>query len=91
MKRYFAMVLAVVLLCICTGAVAMGQGRTDNLPPTYTATVTKLERVATTGGADQKGKNATYYGSGAGCGGGYSNGDGYQGIVYMRIPEEQAA
>ena len=51
MKRYFAMVLAVVLLCICTGAVAMGWGRTDNPPPPdYTATVTKLERVATTGG-----------------------------------------
>lgn len=51
MKRYFAMVLAVVLLCICTGAVAMGWGRADNPPPPdYTATVTKLERVATTGG-----------------------------------------
>lgn len=51
MKRYFAMVLAVVLLCICTGAMAMGWGRTDNPPPPdYTATVTKLERVATTGG-----------------------------------------
>ena len=51
MKRYFAMLLAVVLLCICTGAVAMGWGRTDNPPPPdYTATVTKLERVATTGG-----------------------------------------
>ena len=33
MKRYFAMVLAVVLLCICTGAVAMGWGRADNPPP----------------------------------------------------------
>ena len=44
------------------------------------------------GPADQKGKNATYYGSGAGGGGGYSSGgDGYQGIVYMCIPEEQAA
>ena len=51
MKRYFAMLLAVVLLCICTGAMAMGWGRTDNPPPPdYTATVTKLERVATTGG-----------------------------------------
>ena len=51
MKRYFAMVLAVVLLCICTGAVAMGWGRTDNPPPTYTVTVTKLDKVATTSGA----------------------------------------
>ena len=42
--------------------------------------------------ADEKGKNATYYGSGAGGGAGYSNGgDGYQGIVYMRIPEEPPA
>ena len=47
------------------------------------------------------GGNATYYGSGAGGGGSYRNaygvyyvgngGSGYQGIVYMRIPEEQAA
>lgn len=47
------------------------------------------------------GGNATYYGSGAGGGrcyensdGGYSfgnGGSGYQGIVYMRIPEDQAA
>ena len=51
MKRYFAMVLAAVLLCICTGAVAMGWGRTDNPPPTYTVTVTKLDKVATTSGA----------------------------------------
>lgn len=51
MKRYFAMLLAVVLLCICTGAVAMGWGRTDNPPPTYTVTVTKLDKVATTSGA----------------------------------------
>ena len=51
MKRYFAMVLAVVLLCICTGAMAMGWGRTDNPPPTYTVTVTKLDKVATTSGA----------------------------------------
>ena len=46
------------------------------------------------------GKNATYYGSGAG-GGLFYNGDyeftfydggsGYQGIVYIRIPEDQAA
>ena len=46
------------------------------------------------------GGNATYYGSGAG-GGGYKNrqgdvtlyngGSGYQGIIYIRIPEEQAA
>ena len=50
MKRYFAMVLAAVLLCICTGALAMGWGRADNPPPPdYTATVNKLERVATTG------------------------------------------
>lgn len=51
MKRYFAMVLAVALLCICTGAVAMGWGRTDNPPPTYTVTITKLDKVATTSGA----------------------------------------
>lgn len=47
------------------------------------------------------GTNATYYGSGAGGGASYENayanvtlgngGSGYQGIVYMRIPEEQAA
>lgn len=47
------------------------------------------------------GGNATYYGSGAGGGGSYrsaygvyyvgNGGSGYQGIVYMRIPEEQAA
>ena len=35
MKKYFAMVLAVVLLCICTGAVAMGWGRADNPPPDW--------------------------------------------------------
>lgn len=51
MKRYFAMLLAVVLLCICTSAMAMGWGRTDNPPPTYTVTVTKLDKVATTSGA----------------------------------------
>ena len=51
MKRYFAMVLAAVLLCICTGAMAMGWGRTDNPPPTYTVTVTKLDKVATSSGA----------------------------------------
>lgn len=51
MKRYFAMVLAVVLLCICTGAMAMGWVLTDNPPPTYTVTVTKLDKVATTSGA----------------------------------------
>ena len=51
MKKYFAMLLVVVLLCICTGAVAMGWGRTDNPPPTYTVTVTKLDKVATTSGA----------------------------------------
>ena len=47
------------------------------------------------------GENATYYGSGAGGGRYYAmasghvtfsdGGSGYQGIVYMRIPEEQAA
>ena len=47
------------------------------------------------------GGNATYYGSGAGGGANYINrdgdqtlysgGSGYQGIVYIRIPEEQAA
>ena len=48
----------------------------------------------------ENGGNATYYGSGAGGGGWYQSpyyeifgngGSGYQGIVYMRIPEEQAA
>ena len=39
-----------------------------------------------------KGGDATYYGSGAGGGGNYANGgSGYQGIVYIRIPEDQAA
>lgn len=48
-----------------------------------------------------QGGNASYYGSGAGGGGYYEyyyenaqqteGGSGYQGIVYMRIPEEQAA
>ena len=48
-----------------------------------------------------RGRNATYYGSGAGGGGRYKysdghetlgyGGNGYQGIVYMRIPEDQAA
>ena len=52
------------------------------------------------GGAGN-GVNATYYGSGAGGGEHYEDGDhnhryyyggsGYQGIVYMRIPEEPAA
>ena len=53
------------------------------------------------GSNQSKGDNATYYGSGAG-GGRYvqtadgdevfvNGGSGYQGIVYMRIPEEQAA
>ena len=45
------------------------------------------------------GANATYYGSGGGGGAYYfgnklsigNGGSGYQGIVYMRIPEEQAA
>ena len=53
------------------------------------------------GGGVLKGGNATYYGSGGGGGGHYRDGDGlltlhdggsgYQGIVYMRIPEDQAA
>lgn len=53
------------------------------------------------GGGTGNGGNATYYGSGAGGGECYENrdgdllfsngGSGYQGIVYMRIPEEQAA
>ena len=51
------------------------------------------------GNATSNGANATYYGSGAGGGGFYryysdeihNGGSGYQGIVYMRIPEEQAA
>ncbi len=53
------------------------------------------------GGGTGNGGNATYYGSGAGGGEWYENADGdvtlgnsgsgYQGIVYMRIPEEQAA
>ena len=49
------------------------------------------------GGGAGNGGNATYYGSGAG-GGKYlypttfdNGGSGYQGIVYMRIPEDQAA
>ncbi len=62
MKKYLAMLLAVVLLCICTGAMAMSWGRTDNPPPTYTVTVTKLDKVATTSGAaytPASGKTAT--------------------------------
>lgn len=53
------------------------------------------------GGGTGNGGKATYYGSGAGGGRYYENADGdvtlsnggsgYQGIVYMRIPEEQAA
>ena len=51
------------------------------------------------GNATSNGANATYYGSGAGGGGYYryysdeirNGGSGYQGIAYMRIPEEQAA
>ena len=51
------------------------------------------------GNATSNGANATYYGSGAGGGGYYryysdeirNGGSGYQGIVYIRIPEEQAA
>lgn len=47
-------------------------------------------------GGTWNGGNATYYGSGAGGGALYGSmlyngGSGYQGIVYMRIPEEQAA
>lgn len=52
-------------------------------------------------GSTANGGKATYYGSGAGGGSYYENrdgdltlsngGSGYQGIVYMRIPEEQAA
>ena len=54
-----------------------------------------------TGGSISHAENATYYGSGGGGGGRYKNpndsvkvyygGSGYQGIVYIRIPEEQAA
>ena len=47
---------------------------------------------------EYNGANATYYGSGGGAGGYYfssddigNGGSGYQGIVYIRIPEEQAA
>lgn len=48
------------------------------------------------GSTTMNGENATYYGSGAGGGGyrypaGSDGGSGYQGIVYMRIPEEQVA
>ena len=53
------------------------------------------------GGDTGNGGNATYYGSGGGGGSKYisdigeltlyNGGSGYQGIVYMRIPEEQAA
>lgn len=53
------------------------------------------------GGHNMDAGKATYYGSGAGGGRYYENADGdltlsngssgYQGIVYMRIPEEQAA
>ena len=51
------------------------------------------------GNATSNGANATYYGSGAGGGGYYryynddisNGGNGYQGIVYIRIPEDQAA
>ena len=53
------------------------------------------------GGSFETGENATYYGSGAGGGTCYimedtsqklyNGGSGYQGIVYIRIPEEQAA
>lgn len=51
MKKYLATLLAAALLCIGTGAMAMGWGRTDNPPPTYTVTITKLDKVATTNGA----------------------------------------
>ena len=47
---------------------------------------------------EYNGANATYYGSGGGAGGYYyssddigNGGSGYQGIVYIRIPEDQAA
>ena len=47
---------------------------------------------------EYNGASATYYGSGGGAGGYYyssddigNGGSGYQGIVYIRIPEEQAA
>lgn len=45
---------------------------------------------------DHSGVSGSYYGSAGGGGGRYNNsmgngGPGYQGIVYMRIPEEQAA
>ena len=50
------------------------------------------------GNATSNGANATYYGSGGGAGGYYyssddigNGGSGYQGIVYIRIPEDQAA
>ena len=42
------------------------------------------------GTSNRGGSNATYYGS-AGGGGASGQGSGYQGIVYMRIPEDQAA
>ena len=42
------------------------------------------------GGSFANGGNATYYGS-AGGGSRATQGSGYQGIVYIRIPEEQAA
>ena len=42
------------------------------------------------GASNRDGSNATYYGS-AGGGSASAQGSGYQGIVYMRIPEEQAA
>ena len=42
------------------------------------------------GARNGDGGNATYYGS-AGGGGASAQGSGYQGIVYMRIPEDQAA
>ena len=54
-----------------------------------------------TGASISRGEHATYYGSGGGGGGRYQDSDGnltvsvggsgYQGIVYMRIPEDQAA
>ena len=47
---------------------------------------------------EYNGANATYYGSGGGAGGYYyssdnigNGGSGYQGIVYIRIPEDQTA
>lgn len=50
MKKWFIVMLAAMLVCISTGAMAMGWGRIDVPEPTYTATVTKLDKVDTTSG-----------------------------------------